>query len=38
LAELKSEIDYVDMRYRDGFSVRKTKKKMKENSLKSTVL
>ena len=29
LAELKSEIDYVDMRYRDGFSVRKTKKKIK---------
>ncbi|MBT4759910.1 MAG: FtsQ-type POTRA domain-containing protein [Nitrosomonadales bacterium] len=38
LAELKSEIDYVDMRYRDGFSVRKTKKKNKDNTLNSTIL
>ena len=37
LAELKSEIDYVDMRYRDGFSVRKTKKKNKDKTLNSTI-
>jgi len=38
LGELNSEIDYVDMRYRDGFSVRKTKKENKDNSSKSTIL
>ncbi len=37
LAELKSEIDYVDMRYRDGFSVRKTKKKNKDKTLNNTI-
>ena len=37
LAELKSEIDYVDMRYRDGFSVRKTKKKNKNKTLNNTI-
>ena len=36
-AELKSEIDYVDMRYRDGFSVRKTKKKNKDKTLNNTI-
>ena len=38
LAELKSEIDYVDMRYRDGFSVRKTQKINKNKTLNNTIL